>query len=63
MTQQQMFSKGQIVKGNIMGVFIVVGFKTVAGEPMIVVKEVNPANHSQVGRGQLCLPASKLVAL
>jgi len=58
-----MFTKGQIVKGKVMGVFVVVGFKTVAGEPMVALKPVNPNDHSQVGRGQLCLPADSLIAL
>lgn len=55
-----MFTKGQIVKGKVMGVFVVLGHKVVGGEPMVVVKPVNPADHSQVGRGQLCLPADAL---
>lgn len=57
-----MFTKGQIVKGKVMGVFVVLGHKVVGGEPMVVVKPVNPADHTQVGRGQLCLPADALVA-
>ena len=58
-----MFTKGQIVKGAVLGVFVVVGHKVVGGEPMVIVKAVNPDNHAQVGRGQFCLPADKLVAL
>lgn len=58
-----MFTKGQIVKGINYGVFVVVGFKTVAGESMVMVKGVNPADHSQVCRGQLCLPVEALLPL
>ncbi len=58
-----MFQKGQIVKGVVAGVFVVLGTKVIGGEQMIAVKPVNPADHSQVGSGQLCLPADKLIAV
>lgn len=54
------FSTNQIVKGKVCGVFVVLGETTVAGEPMYVVKPVNHADLSQVGRGELCLPADSL---
>jgi len=58
-----MFTKGQIVKGIKTGdCFKVLGTKLIAGEPMVVLKSVNPEDHTQVGRGQLCLPADALVA-
>ena len=59
----EFFKKGQIVKGKVLGTFLVMGHKMVGGMPMVVVKEVNPADHNQVGRGQLCLPAEALVAV
>lgn len=58
-----MFTKGQIVKGKVTGVFVVMGLKTVGGEPMVVVKGVNPDNHSQRAPGQICLPADALLPL
>jgi len=57
-----MFTKGQIVKGKVTGVFVVVGHKMVGGEAMVILKAVNPANHSQVGRGYVYLPTTVLVA-
>ena len=43
-----MFTKGQIVKGRVVGVFVVMGHKVVGGEPMVVVKPVNPADHTRL---------------
>ena len=58
-----MFNINQIVKGQKAGTFVIVGFRKIGGEDHAQVKPVNPADHSQVGRGEMALPLSALVAL
>lgn len=57
-----MFNLNQIVKGKTAGTFVIVGLRTVGGEQGAQVKPVNPANHSQVGRGEFFLPFDALAA-
>ena len=57
------FNINQIVKGKRAGTFVVLGFRTVAGEQLVQVKPVNPSNHAQHGVGELALPADALMAL
>jgi hypothetical protein len=51
----------QIVKGKFAGTFVILGFfEQQDGEQWAQVKEVNPANHSQVAAGELALPINLL---
>ena len=54
-----MFEVNQIVRGQAAGVFVVLGFRKVAGEDMVQVKPYNPET-GKTGRGELSLPASAL---
>jgi len=56
------FNAGQIVKGVKAGTFVVLGYRIIAGETLVQLKEVNPANHSQMARGELALPETALIA-
>lgn len=56
-----MFKVSQIVKGRRAGTFVILALRTVAGEQGAQVKPVNPANHAEVGRGEMFLPFSALV--
>lgn len=56
-----MFKVNQIVRGKVCGYFVVLGFKTVGGEPVVVLKGYNPETGAKA-RGQLCLPEDCLVA-
>lgn len=50
----------QIVKGIKAGTFVVLGSRQINGVDGYQLKEVNPANHAQVGRGELWLPADAI---
>lgn len=50
----------QIVKGKRAGTFVIIGFRTIAGEQYAQLKPVNPADHSQVGAGEMALPLDSL---
>ena len=53
----------QIVKGKFAGTFVILGFfKQQDGEEWAQLKEVNPADHSQVAAGELALPVRLLQA-
>ena len=56
-----MFNTNQIVKGKAAGTFIVLGYRTVAGEQMVQVKPYNPIT-GKAGRGEMALPESALKA-
>jgi hypothetical protein len=58
-----MLNVNQIVKGKVAGTFVILGFRKISNEEYAQVKEVNPANHSQLGRGEFALPVSALVAI
>lgn len=58
-----MFAINQIVKGKRAGTFVILALRTVGGEAGAQVKSVNPANHAEVGRGEMFLPLDALVAL
>lgn len=57
-----MFSINQIVKGKKAGTFVVLGFRTIGGVEYAQLKEVNPANHAQHGRGEIALPLDAINA-
>jgi hypothetical protein len=56
-----MFTPNQIVKAKF-GAFIVLGYRTVAGEQLVQVKPYNQAT-GQAGRGEMALPESALQAI
>ncbi len=57
-----MFSINQIVKGKA-GTFLIVGFRSIEGSEWVQVKSVNPANHSQVAKGEMALPLTAIQAI
>lgn len=56
-----MLHTNQIVKAKF-GVFIVLGYRTVAGESLVQVKPYNPAT-GKAGRGEMAFPESALQAM
>ena len=56
------FSINQIVKGKVAGLFIILGFRTIAGEEVADLKEMNPANHNEFAPGEVTLPLDCIVA-
>ena len=58
-----MINLNQIVRGKKAGVFVVLGFRTIGGEEYAQLKEVNPADHSQVAPGELALPLDAIEAI
>jgi hypothetical protein len=60
---KQMFSINQIVKGKTAGTFVIVGFRSIEGSEWVQVKSVNPANHSQVAKGEMALPLTAIQAI
>lgn len=58
-----MFAINQIVKGKRAGTFVILALRTVGGEQGAQVKSVNPANHAEVGKGEMFLPFDALVSL
>lgn len=50
-----MYSVNQIVKGRLAGVFVILGFRTIAGEKGVQVKSVNPANYAETAKGEIFL--------
>ena len=57
-----MFSINQIVKGHVAGTFIVLGYRSIAGESFVQIKPYD-INTGKTGRGEMCLPESALKAL
>lgn len=55
-----MFKLNQIVKGATAGTFVIVGFRSIDGTEYAQVKSVNPADHTQVARGEIALPLTAL---
>lgn len=58
-----MFQVNQIVKGKRAGTFVILALRTVGGEQGAQVKSVNPADHSQVGKGEMFLPLDALATI
>lgn len=58
-----MFNINQIVKGKHAGTFVILGFRTVGDEQCAQLKAVNPDDHTQTARGELCLPLDCILAL
>lgn len=56
------FSINQIVKGKTAGLFIILGFRTIAGETVADLKEMNPANHNEFAAGEVTLPLDAIIA-
>lgn len=56
------FSINQIVKGKITGLFVILGFRTIAGETVADLKEINPANHNEFAPGEVTLPLDAIIA-
>ena len=56
------FSINQIVKGKAAGLFIILGFRTVAGVAVADLKEINPANHNEFAAGEVTLPLDAIIA-
>ena len=54
------FITGQIVKGKVCGTFAILGFRQIDGQPWAQLKEVNPADHSQMAAGELALPLDSI---
>lgn len=54
------FSVNQIVRGQVCGVFVILGFHDVAGTPCARLKEVNPNNLTQTAPGELSLPIENI---
>jgi hypothetical protein len=57
------FQVNQIVKGKYAGVFVILGFRSVAGEACAQLKAVNPNDYTQTARGELCLPLDCIVEI
>ena len=55
---QKMFHTNQIVKAKF-GVFIVLGYRVVAGENLVQVKPYNPQT-GKSGRGEIAFPENSL---
>ena len=58
-----MFKLNQIVKGATAGTFVIVGFRSIDGTDCAQVKSVNPADHTQVARGEIALPLTTLTQI
>lgn len=58
-----MFNVNQIVKGAKAGTFVILGFREIGGEEYAQLKEVNPNNHAQHGRGEISLPLTAIEPL
>ncbi len=56
------FSINQIVKGKVYGVFVIIGFRQIAGEWFVQAKIVNPKDHSQTGIGELAMSFDSIKA-
>ena len=57
-----MFNINQIVKGKTAGQFIVLGYRTIAGERLVQVKPYNPAT-GKAGRGEMAFSEDALQAI
>ena len=58
--ENEMFAVNEIVRGKVAGVFVVLGFRVIAGEQLVQVKPVNPNNLAQAGAGEMALSADAL---
>ena len=58
-----MYAVNQIVKGKYAGTFVILGFRTVAGQDGAQIKCVNPDNHAERAPGELFLPLDVLVEI
>jgi hypothetical protein len=47
------FSINQIVKGRVCGTFVILGFRSAGREQLVILKEVNPEDYTQVNPGEL----------
>jgi predicted RecA/RadA family phage recombinase len=54
------FQVGQVVRGAVAGVFVILKLTTEDGQPAARVQAVNPNDHTQRARGSLVLPFSAL---
>ena len=50
----------QIVKGEVCGTFVILGFRNIDGQEYAQVKAVNPNDHTQTAKGELALPVESL---
>ncbi len=57
---QNKFSINQIVKGQVCGVFVILGFRIIGENLYAQVKCVNPNNYSETSSGEFALPVSAL---
>ena len=57
-----MFEVNEIVKGHKAGVFVILGFRSIGGNPFAQVKPVHPVTH-EAGRGEFALPLTALLPL
>lgn len=57
-----MFQANQIVKGKVAGYFVVLGYRTIAGECLVQVKPYN-IETGKVGRGEMALTENALQAI
>ena len=56
----KIFTENQIVKGTSAGTFMILGFRKINGEDYAQLKEVNPNNYAQHGKGEIALPLTSL---
>ena len=57
------FNVNQIVRGIHAGTFVILGFRTIAGEQYAQLKAINPDDHTQMAPGELALPLDAIVAI
>lgn len=63
MTNNNTFAIGQIVKGIAAGTFVILGFRQIEEITHAQLKEVNPANHSQMAQGEIALPIDAIKSI
>jgi hypothetical protein len=56
------FQVNQIVKGQAVGTFVILGFREIGGEQYAQLKPVHPETH-EPGRGELALPLDAIRAI
>ena len=56
------FSINQIVKGKVAGQFIVLGYRTIAGETFVQVKPYNPIT-GKAGKGEMAFTEDALTII
>ena len=59
-TNSPKFATNQLVRGVRAGAFVVLSHRAIDGEQYYQLKAVNPANPSEVARGELSLPETAL---